>query len=392
MRLLFVSNLFPDQEEPYRGLDNATLLHALRDRSEIHTLALRPTLPWSRKTWKARPEDAALRPRFQRVSYIPRFGHRWNHLLYARSMRRAFSDLRQQAPFDAVLASWLYPDACAVARLLKDAPERFVAVAQGTDVHHYLRIPARRAIITRELRRAQAIITRSGELARLLEDAGLPAGQLHPIYNGVDLDRFHPPTPEERAAARESLGLPGTAAVLLFVGNFLPVKNPSLLISAHAEVVKEPGLRETRLVLVGGGPLESKMRAQVAAAGTSERVIFAGRQDADGVARAMRAADILTLSSWNEGVPNVILEAFASGVRVVATRVGGIAEVLTEDELGTLTPAGDIAAFAQALRDALLAKSDLQRVAQHGRAFSWQRASAQYQRLLAPTPLLEPTT
>jgi glycosyltransferase involved in cell wall biosynthesis len=290
--------------------------------------------------------------------------------------------MQQEAPFDAVLASWLYPDACAVARLLTETPTRFVAIAQGTDVHHYLQIPARRAIITRELRRAQAIITRSAELARLLEEAGMPREQLHPIYNGVELEQFRPPTATERVDARTSMGLPLEAPVILFVGNFLPVKNPALLLSAHAQVLREPKLRETRLLLVGGGPLESEMRAQAAATGIADRVNFAGRRNAEGVAQAMRAADVLALTSWNEGVPNVILEAFASGLPVVATRVGGIAEVLTSNDLGALTPAGNVDTFAEALRNALLSKSNPDRITEHGRAFNWKRAAEEYARLL----------
>ncbi len=385
MRLLFVSNLFPDRAEPYRGQDNATLLHALKGRAEIHTLALRPALPWKRGKWIAREEDVALRPRYQRVSYIPSIGHRWNHLLYARSMRRAFTEMRHATPFDAVLASWLYPDACAVARLLSGASTHFAAIAQGTDVHHYLKIPPRRAVITKELRRAQAIITRSTDLARLLAEAGLAREKLHPVYNGVDLDRFHPPTGAQKSEARTALGLPLDAPVVLFVGNFLPVKNPSLLLSAHASITREAGLGETRLVLVGGGPLETEMRAQTSAAGTADRVIFAGRKNAEGVALAMRAADVLALSSWNEGVPNVILEAFASGLPVVATRAGGIGEVLTSDHLGRLVAPGDRDAFARALRTALSSKADADGIAAHGRTFSWKRAADEYARLLLPT-------
>jgi teichuronic acid biosynthesis glycosyltransferase TuaC len=383
MRLLFVSNLFPDQREPYRGLDNATLLHALRDRAEIHTLALRPALPWSRRHWKARAEDASLRPQYVRTSYIPRIGHRWNHLLYARAIRPALAALRQAAPFDAVLASWLFPDACAVARILKTSSERFVAIAQGSDVHHYLRIPARKKIITTELHSTSAIVTRSAELARLLAEAGLPQERLHPIYNGVDAATFHPRSREERLAARAAMGIPPAAPMVLFVGNFLLVKNPALLIAAHARLVRFPGMEETRLVLIGGGPLESALRSQATSAGTDQLVIFAGRQDPPGVARAMHAADLLALTSWNEGVPNVILEAFATGLPVVATRVGGIAEVFPSEHLGMLTPAGDEDAFTRALHSVASRQADQERIAAHGRSFDWARAADSYFRLLA---------
>src|SRR5262249_6561377 len=132
MRLLFVSNLFPDCRDVYRGLDNATVLHALRDRMEIRVLALRPTLPFRRGAWQPRQQDAIFQPRFVPVHYLPKIGHRWNHLLYARSLRAEFETLRREWPFDAVLASWLYPDACATARLLRGSNTRFVAIAQGS--------------------------------------------------------------------------------------------------------------------------------------------------------------------------------------------------------------------------------------------------------------------
>jgi teichuronic acid biosynthesis glycosyltransferase TuaC len=383
MRLLFVSNLFPDQQEPYRGLDNATLLHILRAQMEVRVLAIRPSLPWHRRGWKARPADAPLRPRFLPTLYIPKIGHRWNHLLYARALRPVITGWEREGPFDAVLASWLFPDACAVARVVKDLPLRLVTIAQGSDAHHYLRIPPRRKIITTELRRASAIVTRSAKLAQLLEDAGLPRERLHPVYNGVDLSTFHPGSVADRAAVRDKWGISPSDPVILFVGNFLPVKNPNLLIQAHAKLVRLPAMPRARLVLVGGGALEPEMRQQIAAAGTSAQVIFAGRQEPQGVAEMMRGADVLALSSWNEGVPNVVLEAFASGLPVVATDVGGISEVLSSPQFGTLVPAGDDAAFARALESTLARQFETQTIAAHGRTFNWAATADAYSRLLS---------
>ena len=117
VRLLFISNLFPDMREPYRGLDNAAVLHALSSRWEIHTLALRPVLPWARKSWQPRADDVALRPTFVPTSYVPKFGTHWNHKLAANALRRHLDAARRDAHFDVVLCSWLFPDACAVARL-----------------------------------------------------------------------------------------------------------------------------------------------------------------------------------------------------------------------------------------------------------------------------------
>jgi glycosyltransferase involved in cell wall biosynthesis len=111
-------------------------------------------------------------------------------------------------------------------------------------------------------------------------------------------------------------------------------------------------------------------------------VIFAGRQEATGIARWMRAADALALSSDNEGVPNVILEAFASGLPVVSTRVGGIAEVHHGDLHGALVPPRDAAALSEALRSVLREGRDSRAIALHGGQFTWEAAATNYEKVL----------
>lgn len=370
MRLLFISNLFPDTREPHRGLDNATLLHALSPHWEIRAVALRPSLPWARPRWQPRAVDVPLRPEYVPVPYLPKFGTRWNHRLSARALRRRLGTLRREWAWDAVLAAWLFPDACAVARLREEFGFRFTAIAQGSDVHQYLAMPGRRAVMLEHLRAASAIITRSAELARLLAEAGLRKDRLHPVYNGVDPALF---APDPMAKATDG-------KFILYVGNFLPIKNPHLLFDAFEQVRKLPGMADVRLVMVGGGPMEDELRRRAAPLG--DAVQFAGRQDAAGVARFLRAVDVLALSSHNEGVPNVVLEAFACGVPVVSTRVGGIAEIHPGAGFGALTPPGDAAALALALHQVLTAPPDRAAIAARGRSYTWQNTAAAYDRVL----------
>jgi glycosyltransferase involved in cell wall biosynthesis len=246
-------------------------------------------------------------------------------------------------------------------------------------VHQYLRIPARREAICRWLPRASAIITRSAELARLLAEAGLAKEKLHPIYNGIDFQRFKCADQRE---ARQTLNLPLDAPIILAVGNLLPIKNPLLLVEAHAELCRLPDFANTQLVFVGSGPLYSEIRARADAGGHGARVLLAGRQDADTVARYMQAASVLCLPSNNEGVPNVILEAFACGLPVVASRVGGLPEVHNHEYLGRLTPPGDASAVGEALREILSQPIDHAQIQEHARRFSWERTGAAYEALL----------
>jgi teichuronic acid biosynthesis glycosyltransferase TuaC len=378
-RLLFISNLFPDASEPFRGLDNATVLHHLAARWEIRTLALRPAL-FGAGVREPRRSDARLHPRYLRARYLPKIGSRVNHLLMARALRGPLREMMARSAFDVVLSSWIYPDSCAVARLSRELSFPFVSIAQGSDVHQYLRIPARRRVIAQSMPAASAIITRSADLARLLGEAGVPSDKLHPVYNGIDSSVFQP---GDRAAARAALGLPLDRPVVLFVGNFYQIKNPMLLIEALAQVCSDPKLALTKLILIGGGPLEASMGALAARLSLSAKhVVFAGRQDAAGVARYMQAADVLALPSDNEGVPNVILEAFACGLPVVASHVGGIPEVHPGEGFGRLVEPRNLAALSAALRATLSAPPPREVIAAHGQSFTWARTVDAYDQLL----------
>ncbi|MEP6667606.1 MAG: glycosyltransferase [Chthoniobacter sp.] len=377
MKLLFVSNLFPDTAEPYRGLDNATLLHHLADRWDIRALAVRPSLLPRR--WQPREQDAKFAPQYIATPYIPKIGSCWNHRIMAHTLRGHLQGIRQQFSFDVVLSSWIFPDSCAIAELARELDFPFIAIAQGSDVHQYLQMPARREIITRLLPRAAAVITRSGELARLLAHAGLPRERLHPIYNGVDLDLFRP---ADKAAARRELDLPPDAPLILFVGNFYEIKNPLLPPLALANLSSVSFPIPPVLVMVGGGGLEQRVRELAGRLPVRERVILPGRTDAAGVARYMQAADVLCLPSQNEGVPNVILEAFACGLPVIASRVGGIPEVHPGDDFGRLVATTEPAAFATAFQEVLLSPPSAERIRQHALQFSWQRTATACHELL----------
>ena len=369
-RLLFFSNLFPTAAEPYRGLDNATLLHGLARYFDIRVLSPRPMLPWKRGVFSPRPEDAPFQPRWAPAAYLPKLGGSVNHLLMAGSLRRPFEEIFRDFQPSIILSSWLFPDSCAALDLTRGRVP-LVAIAQGSDVHQYLRMGARRRVILKLLPGAATVITRSRDLSNLLQNAGFPAGKLRTIYNGVDLEAFQP---RDQALARRECGLPADARIFLFVGNFYPVKNPFLLIRAFSAL--QPSDPTAMLVMAGGGPLETACRKMVSRSGHPSRVLFAGRKLPAEIARLMNAADCLVLPSRNEGVPNVILEAFASGLPVLASRVGGIPEVLDEPFLGRLFPADDLAALVEAFRAQPAGPArETAAIREHGLRFSWEAAT-----------------
>ena len=377
-RLLFVSNLFPDFEHPIRGLDNASLLHSLRRDWEIRVLSPRVVLPpWGRTGLQPREEDREFSPRYVACPYVPKVGSLCNDRLMTWSLAPAFDRLFREFKPEAVLCSWLYPDGCAVARLAKRHHLPVVLVTQGTDTHGYLEISVRRRKILSAIQSSAAVICRSGNLAHRLQSAGAEEGRLKVIYNGVDTDIFQP---RNRKVVRRELNLATEQPVLLFVGNYLPVKNPLLLIQAHAELNRrraERGEPLARLILIGDGPLRPAMENAIANAEYGSTVDLRGREAPQVVARWMNAADFLCLTSHNEGFPNVILEAMACGLRVVSTDVGGIAELLTHPGRGLLVATDDLDAYVGALEDALGSTNAPQELGDHARDPDWSwRGSA----------------
>lgn len=191
-------------------------------------------------------------------------------------------------------------------------------------------------------------IALSCDLADYLQArVGIGAAQLSQIYNGVDAEKFRP------VAARQAIaGCPfGEPDHYLIgtVGRMQTVKDQTLLARAFILALQlAPELKSRlRLVMVGDGPLRTQVQQMLAAAHLDELAWLPGERS--DIADVLRGLDCFALPSLAEGVSNTILEAMASGLPVVATAVGGNAELVEADRSGKLVPAGDAAAMAQAL-------------------------------------------
>ena len=182
--------------------------------------------------------------------------------------------------------------------------------------------------------------------AYLRGPVAVPADRIRLICNGVDTERFHP------AAQRAGLLPDGFATVddivMGTVGRLEPVKDQLTLVKAFTELVRQdPAGPRLRLVLVGEGSLRAPIEALLDKTSVARQVWLAG--DRDDVPALMGALDLFVLPSLAEGISNTILEAMACGLPVVATRVGGNAELVLEGRTGVLVERDDPAAMAAAL-------------------------------------------
>ncbi|MCX7017233.1 MAG: glycosyltransferase family 4 protein [Candidatus Sumerlaeota bacterium] len=189
------------------------------------------------------------------------------------------------------------------------------------------------------------LIALSDDVAKEWTKAGFPAKRIARIPNGVDADRFRPASAEERRAARLELGLPTDALILLGVGRLERQKAFGDLIDAVARA-PAPDL-ELHVALAGEGSLAETLRRQAEERGLAGRVHLLG--PVERMERAYRAADLYALSSLGEGMSNALLEAMASGLDVVATRVSGVEPLVRDGVNGLLADPGSSDSLAEAL-------------------------------------------
>ena len=208
--------------------------------------------------------------------------------------------------------------------------------------------PAWQVAIERVLDRStDAYLVNSGAVADgLVTGERLPAPKIRVVHNGIDLTRL-PPFSLDRVAARRTAGFDPQRRLVAQVGRLTAQKDYPTFLAAAARVAVE--VADVDFLVVGEGELRSELEAEVGRLDLGGRVRFLGlRHD---VPALLGAVDVLVLTSRYEGLPNVVIEAMATGAVAVATDVGGVRELLVSGETGFIVPPGD----AQAVADAVLA-------------------------------------
>jgi len=254
---------------------------------------------------------------------------------YGRLAARAHAEARRFRP-DVVYAHFLFPAGAAAAFAARRVGARLVLTAHGRDVRNVGAIPGVASATAAVIRRADAVIAVSEFLRDELETKVPDAqGKVHVIDSGVDLTRFRHRDP---AQLRVALGWQRPGTHYLCVGTLDERKNVLRLADAFGM------LEDGSLVFAGDGPLRAPLEDR-------ERVRLVGRVAHDRIADLIAASDVVCQPSLIEPFGQVVLEALASERPVVATRIGGPAELVTT-ETGVLVDPGSVDAIASGLRTA----------------------------------------
>jgi sugar transferase (PEP-CTERM/EpsH1 system associated) len=211
---------------------------------------------------------------------------------------------------------------------------------------------------------------------------GVRAARLSRICNGVDTQRFHPRDGERQPISGSPFNDPALFVVGT-VGRLQAVKDQCTLVHGFARAVQaSPSARKRmRLVIAGDGELREEVEAAIAAHGLQGKIWLAGQRD--DVPAILAGLDVFVLPSLAEGISNTILESMACGLPIVATRVGGTPELITDGRTGILVSTANPEALGQALVRLLGQPADCQRLGLNARAdcerrFSLDRMVADY--------------
>jgi glycosyltransferase involved in cell wall biosynthesis len=364
LKVLVLTNLFPSPWDPLRSPFNRQQFERLGKHHDVDVITavdFRERFGRKRAPFSVNNVNAEQFVFF----YPPLLGRSlhaacWLVSLLSQKLRRL-----RRAHYDCLLLSWGYPDAAAASWLARHLGIPYVVKVHGSDLNVKAEQALIRPQIRHALRGAQGVVAVSQALADKAVAMGVDPARVHVLYNGVEPNLF---TPGPLSDARTKLALPQDERILLYVGNLKDTKGCLDLLEAFPRVLATHP--DANLLFVGSGPAREALLQRAAALGCAGRVRLVGAVEHFALGDWFRAADLLCLPSHNEGVPNVVLEAMACGTPVVATRVGGIPEVLPE-HAGILVDAHDRIGLEGALVDALGKPWDSGRIAAHASRFRW---------------------
>jgi len=366
MRVAVITKQFPTSHQEWNGHSAYQTIRVLSTLCDLHVFFPETVYPalLEPRARRRPPLDRTWNPPGVTTSYIPFpvvpfVSRSLNGAMIARNLLPQVSSF---AP-DILLSYYIYPDGYAAVRMGRTLRIPAVVTAVGSDINSVPDLFCR--TLTRStLRDAAFVSTVSEDLRNKAIAMGADPSRTRTKLNGCDTSVFYP---RDRGEARQSLHIDPAARVVVYIGRLDVRKGLIELVDAVAQLMPEhPGLR---CYIVGDGPDEPAVSEAIARHNAATHITLVSACSTTQVATWMAAADLVALPSYNEGCPNVVIEALSAGRPAVATTVGGIPELM-DNTCGRLVPPRDTPALAQALDEVLSATWDPEAISSR-RSRSW---------------------
>jgi teichuronic acid biosynthesis glycosyltransferase TuaC len=311
------------------------------------------------------------------VLVTPKIGRSLYGFSYAAGLYGPMARLVKERRPQALLAFWAYPDGFATVLLSRVFKLPVFVVAMGCDVNDLNRHLGKRRMVTWTFQHCDGAMAVSRALGSSIIALGVDPAKVRVVPNGLDDAFLAQPINEPDADA-----IPRTEKTVLYCGWLSPEKDPLYLLEAARVLFADRP--DVRLKFVGDGVLRPRIEELAAAWNIADRVTLVGEVRHDQIAEHMRQADVLCLPSLREGYPNVLLEALACGLPIVATNVGGVPEIVTDGSRGILVPSGQPDVMAQALDTALSRRWDRESLRQAVSGRSWHEVAREMLDFMQP--------
>jgi len=372
LKIAVVTSYFPSSAQPWQGRSAYQTLRVIAREADVRVFypnSAYPSLfkPRSRSYHKL---DSSYSPPDVQVSYydysaLPLVSRPLNGWMAARVL---LPHIRSFAP-DLIFSFFFYPESYAALKIGKVLAVPVVARSMGSDINR-IGDPISALHTRTVLREVDFVVTVSDDLRRKAVAMGATPERSRTIVNGCDLSVFHV---GDRLEARQKLSIDPVSEVVVYIGRMDVKKGLRELVEAAASL--HPERPNLHAYVVGEGPDRPLIESAIQARNASGYIHALPACAFDDVAVWMAAADLVTLPSYMEGCPNVVLEALACGRPVVATNVGGIPEIMS-DECGRLVPPREPVALAQAFASVLDTAWDAAAISARG-SRSWSTVAAE---------------
>jgi teichuronic acid biosynthesis glycosyltransferase TuaC len=370
MKILSLSSVYPNPQEPGLGLFVRSRLEEMARLAEVKVIAPVPLIDYSKVGRALSPAYAAGPPEvFHPRWFYPPGGTPANVICLFVRLLPLVRSIRRSFPFELIDAHFGYPEGATAALLAAAFGVRFTITLRGSEPMFAVS-PLRQKLLRWAMRRAGHIIAVSDELREFAIGQGVAPSRASTVPNGIDPRVFYPRETHANQAPR----------TLLSAGELIEAKGHHLVIHATKALLGRG--HDVQLLIAGGvarggAPYERHLKRLAAELGLEERVRFLGWIDRQTLPELLSAADLFCLASFTEGWPNVVNEALACGTPVVASAVGGVRAMLASGRYGIAVPPRDLAALIDALDCGLNQSWDRAAISAWGQSRTWAAVASE---------------